>query len=62
MVSVSEQGKVKQMQKNKVIDIAFFVLLLFVVAAVMLTLFYRQTIGNPNNYHSDMKAYILEMQ
>ena len=62
MVSVSEQGKVKQMHKNKVIDIAFFVLLLFVVAAVMLTLFYRQTIGNPNNYHSDMKAYILEMQ
>lgn len=52
----------KRTDKNKVIDIAFFVVLLFAVAAVMLTLFYRQTIGNPNYYHSDMKAYILEMQ
>lgn len=52
----------KQMDKNRIIDIAFFVVLLSAVAAVMLTLFYRQTIGNPDYYHSDMKAYILEMQ
>lgn len=52
----------KQTDKNRIIDVAFFVVLLSAVAAVMLTLFYRQTIGNPDYYHSDMKAYILEMQ
>lgn len=52
----------KQTDKNRIIDIAFFAVLLSAVAAVMLTLFYRQTIGNPDYYHSDMKAYILEMQ
>ncbi len=59
---MSEQGKIKQTDKNRVIDIAFFIVLLSGVAAVMLTLFYRQTIGNSDYYHSDMKAYILEMQ
>lgn len=59
---MSEQGRMKQTDKNRIIDIAFFAVLLSAVAAVMLTLFYRQTIGNPDYYHSDMKAYILEMQ
>ncbi len=57
-----EQGKVKRTDKNRIIDIAFFAALLSGVAFVMLTLFYRQTMGNSDYYHSDMKAYILEMQ
>lgn len=37
--------------------------LLFVVYVVtMFILFHRQTLGNEGYYHSDMKAYILEMQ
>jgi len=44
------------------IDTAVFVVLLAAVSAVTLILFYRQTTGSPERYHSDMKAYILEMQ
>ena len=47
---------------NRVIDWGFFVLLLGAVSAVTLTLFYRQCMGNPEYYPSDMEAYILEMQ
>lgn len=46
----------------KWIDRIFFILLLAAVSAVTLVLFYRQCMGNPGYYHSDMKAYILEMQ
>lgn len=49
-------------KKNKIIDRAFFAVLLAGVSAVTLYLFYRQCTGNPGLYHSDMKAYILEMQ
>lgn len=47
---------------DKLIDAVFFIALLAVVSAVTLTLFHRQTLGSPEYYHSDMKAYILEMQ
>lgn len=49
-------------KKNKRIDAALFVCLLALVSAVTFILFYRQTMGSPESYHSDMKAYILEMQ
>lgn len=44
------------------IDVIVFCVLLVLVSAVTLTLFHRQTHGSPQGYHSDMKAYILEMQ
>lgn len=47
---------------EKVFDGAVFTVLLIVVSAITLVLFYRQTTGSPEHYHSDMKAYILEMQ
>ena len=47
---------------SRAVDIAVFLLLLAAVSAVTLTLFHRQTHGSPQGYHSDMKAYILEMQ
>jgi len=52
----------KQTRRDKIIDISVFTVLLFAVSAVTLTLFYRQTTGSTALYHSDMKAYILEMQ
>ncbi len=51
--------------KDRYIDGIFFVLLLGAVSAVLLKLFYRQTVycwTAEGIYHSDMKAYILEMQ
>lgn len=47
---------------RKWIDWGVFLLLLVGYTVLMFTLFYRQTLGNVNYYHSDMKAYILEMQ
>lgn len=45
------------------IDVVVFMVLLAVVSALTLSLFYRQTQGSPETgYHSDMKAYILEIQ
>ena len=49
-------------KRNRIIDWSLFVMMLFAVSAVTLWLFYRQATGNPELYHSDMKAYILEMQ
>lgn len=54
--------KKQETDKNKIIDAAVFAVLLLAVSAVTLVLFYRQTLGSPERYHSDMKAYILEMQ
>lgn len=48
--------------KTRVLDAVVFLMLLAAVSAVTLTLFHRQTLGSPQGYHSDMKAYILEMQ
>lgn len=47
---------------EKAADIIFFGLLLFGASAVTLYLFHRQTLGSEELFHSDMKAYILEMQ
>lgn len=49
-------------KKNRIIDRSLFTVLLAVVSAVTLWLFYKQATGSPEGYHSDMKAYILEMQ
>ena len=49
-------------EKDRKIDFLFFFLLVAMVSAVTLYLFYRQTTGNEASFHSDMKAYILEMQ
>lgn len=50
-------------KKDKCIDAVVFVILLVIASAITFTLFYRQTFGSPETgYHSDMKAYILEMQ
>lgn len=48
--------------RNRAADWVFFAVLLGAVSAVTLTLFYRQCMGNPEHYPSDMEAYILEMQ
>lgn len=52
----------KSDKKNRIIDWGLFAVILAVVSGVTLWLFYRQTMGSPEMYHSDMKAYILEMQ
>ena len=52
----------KLSKRDKIIDTIVFIVLLVVVSAVTLTLFYRQTTGSEALYHSDMKAYIKEMQ
>lgn len=52
----------KSEKKNRIIDGVFFAVILAIVSAVTLWLFYKQATGNPKAYHSDMKAYILEMQ
>lgn len=50
-------------KRDKYIDIIVFGVLFAIAAAVTFTLFHRQTLGSPETgYHSDMKAYILEMQ
>ena len=49
-------------KKYQWIDRCIFALGLAAYTVLLFTLFYRQTLGNVNYYHSDMKAYILEMQ
>lgn len=56
------EGKGKNCNRARLLDAAVFLVLLAAVSAVTLTLFHRQTLGSPQGYHSDMKAYILEMQ
>lgn len=53
---------IRENRKDRWMNLLFFFLFLFVAGAVTFYLFYHQTIGNENSYHSDMKAYILEMQ
>lgn len=52
----------KAEKRNRIIDWSLFAVLLLAVSAVTLWLFYKQATGSPERYHSDMKAYILEMQ
>ncbi len=49
-------------KRNRIIDWSLFAVMLLSVSAVTLWLFYKQATGGPAGYHSDMKAYILEMQ
>lgn len=49
----------KNQRRNRIIDAAVFAVLLAVVSAVTLYLFYGQTQWDVD---SDMEAYILEMQ
>lgn len=49
-------------KRNKLVDRIVFVILLALASIVTLRLFYHQTTGGGALYHSDMKAYILEMQ
>lgn len=49
-------------KKNKITDYAVFAVLLMVYTGITAVLFYRQAFGSEMLYHSDMKAYILEMQ
>ena len=48
--------------RDKIIDWTFFAILLLLFSGVTLWLFHQQTLGSPERYHSDMKAYILKMQ
>ncbi|MCM1063909.1 MAG: hypothetical protein NC420_05430 [Eubacterium sp.] len=49
-------------KRDRIIDWSLFAVMLAFVSAVTLWLFYKQATGSPERYHSDMKAYILEMQ
>jgi len=50
-------------KKEKYIDLLIFGVLLVLASIVTFTLFYRQAWdSSETGYHSDMKAYILEMQ
>lgn len=51
-----------QNKMNKRIDVAVFAILLLAASIITFQLFYHQTTGSEALYHSDMKAYILEMQ
>lgn len=59
---MSQRLTKKDRDYSRILDGVFFAILLAAVSAVTLVLFYRQTTGSPERYHSDMKAYILEMQ
>ena len=54
--------KMSQNKKNELIDRIVFIILLVLASIVTFRLFYHQTTGSEALYHSDMKAYILEMQ
>ena len=43
-------------------NVLFFAVLWIIYTALTTYLFYHQAIGNENWFHSDVKAYILEMQ
>lgn len=47
---------------NKLIDAMIFTVLFLAASIITFQLFYHQTTGSEALYHSDMKAYILEMQ
>lgn len=52
-----------QQKRERTVDVIVFGVLLVIVSAITFVLFYHQTTATePSMYHSDMKAYILEMQ
>lgn len=65
MVGLDRMKQKTAENRKNFIDIAAFAVLVVIVSAVTLWLFYRQcveSIAGTGLYHSDMKAYILEMQ
>lgn len=61
---VAGNGILKENKKNW-IEISVFAALVAIASAVTFWLFYRQCVESMQGtglYHSDMKAYILEMQ
>ena len=54
--------KEKTAEKKKFLDLLFFFFLWLLYTAVTGWLFYHQANGNENYFHSDIKAYMLEMQ
>ncbi len=61
----SKEIKIQASKKDVLIDRGIFAILFVGVLAVTFTLFYRQCVesmAGSGLYHSDMKAYILEMQ
>ncbi len=62
MTVVGKEKKTLKLNIDKAIDIIFFVVLLMVVSSVTYVHFYNQVYGSQAAHHSDMKAYILEMQ
>ena len=57
-----QKGRNRTWDRDKIIDTIFFLVLLTIVSALTLTLFYLQTQNGPEIYRSDMAAYILEIQ
>ena len=58
-------SSVSKTNRKNFIDIAVFTLLVLIASAITFWLFYRQCVESmlgTGMYHSDMKAYILEMQ
>ena len=58
-------SSVSKTNRKNFIDIAVFTLLMLIASAITFWLFYRQCVESmlgTGMYHSDMKAYILEMQ
>lgn len=51
-----------QDKKTKLVDACIFSFLFIMASVITFILFYHQTTGSEALYHSDMKAYILEMQ
>lgn len=52
----------KELRRIRILDWTVFGILLAIYTIVTFYLFYHQAIGNENWFHSDVKAYILEMQ
>ncbi len=61
VASMKQTNKSARLSTAQWVDLLVFALLVVGVFAVTLWLFYKQTTGNPQSYHSDMKAYIQEM-
>ena len=62
MTIAGKEKKTLKLNIDKVIDIIFFVVLLAAISSVTYIHFYNQVYGSEAAHHSDMKAYILEMQ
>ena len=54
--------KEKTAEKKKLLDLLFFFFLWLLYTAVTGWLFYHQATGYAHYFHSDIKAYMLEMQ